>query len=226
MSNRLFSSVFLGGLLLCCQSAAAAFDTDAAARVLNPNSPKEAQSAADQAERDFIESSKAEINRENRKAKKEKIVLPDECRLISYTSDGISSRYKCKDYEILTIITVPQENLTTEQIAGELSRMDGCESMPANSLGMAVSCDTNDGKYVSYFIDLPSKLRENLITSADYNNPEKIEAIVDVSHSIYFYMRRVARDQEQIDYLTDILSSAARLTLEKKPETDAKKEDR
>ncbi|MBP3749340.1 MAG: hypothetical protein J6I35_07310 [Ruminobacter sp.] len=215
MDNRFITSMLLGTLLFCCHGQAEAFDKEAAEKLLNSGSAAVGTDSVNQEERNFIESSKREIRQQNEK-KDVKVILPDECSLISYTSDGVSSRYKCGGYEILTIITFPPENLSTEQIVKQLSEVKGCEAMPQNTLGLSVGCDTDDGKYISYFIDLPTKLRENLITSADYNDPSKIESISNVSHSIYFYMRRIAKDEEQIKYLTDILNMAARITVTKK----------
>ncbi len=214
MDNRFITSRLLGTLLFCCSGQAMAFDKEAAEKILSPGATTVEADSVNQKERDFIESSKREIQKQN-KRKDVKVILPDECSLISYTSDGVSSRYKCGDFEILTIITFPPENLSTEQIVKQLSEVQGCEAMPKNSLGLSVGCDTDDGKYISYFIDLPTRLKENLITSADYNDPNKIESISNVSHSIYFYMRRIAKDEEQIKYLTDILNKAARITIKK-----------
>ncbi len=224
MDNRFITSMLLGTLLFCCSGQVMAFDKEAAEKILNPETATVEADPVNQKEKNFLESSKREIQQDNER-KNVKVVLPDECSLISYTSDGVSSRYKCSDYEILTIITLPPENLSTEQIVKQLSEVKGCETMPENTLGLSVGCDTDDGKYISYFIDLPTKLRENLITSADYNDPRKIESISNVSHSIYFYMRRIAKDEEQIRYLTDLLNRATRLTVTKQEQKSVTEND-
>ncbi len=207
MNYGFIGAILAGATLLCSFNTAQAFDKEAANKLLN------------QGEGNQITSNDAELMEHQKKERKNvEVRLPQECNLISYTSDGTSSRYRCEDYEILTVMMLPNEKLPPEKFAKELSSLEECEALPDNTQGYAVSCDTPDGKYVTYFMDLPSGLTENLITSDSYNDPEKIEAISNVSHSIYFYVRRIAKDQKQIKYLTDLMNQAAMIKVAPKSE--------
>ena len=219
MNYSFIGAILAGATLLCSFNTAQAFDKEAATKLLNPDETNQTASDDATSEQDFIERQKNEFFDQQPKERKDvEVRLPQECNLISYTSDGASSRYRCKDYEILTVLMLPNEKLTTEKFAKELSLLEECEALPDNNLGLSVSCDTPDGKYVTYFIDLPSRLTENLITSVDYNDPAKIEAISNVSHSIYFYIRHIAKNQEQIKYLTELMNQAAMIKVDTKSE--------
>lgn len=221
---RLLRTTILMGVVFTLPAGAAnGFDKEAARKLLNPNAaptkpalPPEQQEALN------------ELNqKEGRSRNTEEPVLPKECNLISYTSDGANAIYRCGEDQIITGIKLFSQEETDEILATRIAQNPECQLRDVTSIGYPVSCNTSEGVFITYTGTLASGLTENIITTEQFaeRHYKKLAAIQNLSHSIYFYKRHVARDNEQVKYLTDLLNQAFMInvdSLNKKADEDSK----
>ena len=200
------TTVRIGVVFTLPAVSAHGFDKDAARKLLNPNATPEKPTLAPEQQAALNELNQ----KEGRSRNTEEPVLPKECNLISYTSDGANAIYRCGEEQIITGIKLFSPEETDEILATRIAQNPECQLRDVTSIGYPVSCNTSEGVFITYTGTLPSGLTENIIATEQFaeKHYKELAAIQNLSHSIYFYKRHVARDNEQVKYLTDMLNQA------------------
>ena len=138
-------------------------------------------------------------------------ILPEECTLKSYTFDGTHALYVCgKDKkQIVTIMVFPDDNTTATTVVERMKENYNCRSTgDKTEMGYLVICPASDGDYVNYIEDSASKIIAIVTAPADYANADNLAKLQNLGLAIYFFRLQVARDEKQIEYLTNLLNSA------------------
>ncbi len=210
--KRGMTAAALGAILWIAAPGAPAgdFDREAAARLLNPDGAG-AQAPAPAPDSGLTPEQREAARRVGGNVNRAEPELPDGCRLISYTRDGRSAKYNCAGYEILTVLLPPRDDVKAKNLADALAAGENCAAREPADTGYPVACETTEGTHLTYFADLSSGLTEMLIAPEAWGGHDGVAALENLSLAIYFYFRRVARDERQIEYLTGILKGAARI---------------
>lgn len=137
-------------------------------------------------------------------------LLPENCTLLSYTKDGVFTSYRCPDHDIMGIVIEPKNNLTADLLIQDLVTSGDCtEQVNENYIyGQRLSCRNGDETYDAYVGKSPTGFLIMLTADSSYNDSIVLSALQNLTLTIYFFQRHVAKDQEQIDYLHDILNKA------------------
>ncbi len=135
-------------------------------------------------------------------------ILPDDCSLLSYTYDGEYMLYKCNGEEILSVVIFPKEGVTSKSISNNLVTGASCTLDGEKIYAKRLRCPAEDGMYNTYIGDSASKLIILMTVKENFNDDKALANLQNLSLSIYFFQRKIARDNPQIAYFNEILKHA------------------
>src|SRR5574344_1011607 len=138
--------------------------------------------------------------------------LPKGCSLTSYTKDGSHLLFKCEGADVATAIFFPNETdgqeINEDIIVQRLTTIANCKDAGKSSIGHVVSCTQNNEVYETYIKTTPSRLIETITTTPQYNTHSNLETLQNFGIITYFYMRKIGRNYDEIDYIESILKNA------------------
>ena len=137
-------------------------------------------------------------------------LLPENCTLISYTKDGVFTSYRCPEHDLMGIVIEPKNNLTRDLLIENLVTSGDCTKQEHEDYiyGQRLSCRNGDESYDAYVGKSPTGLLVMLTADSSYNYSVVLSALQNLTLTIYFFQRHVAKDQEQIDYLNGLMEKA------------------
>lgn len=141
-------------------------------------------------------------------------IVPDGCKLSSYTLDGTHFLFKCNNTDVVSIIMYPPDQVSgaeahVKSIIDKLENIANCktEEVPL-SIGKHLKCMEKDGLYHTFLAAHKSGLITSITTSEQFTDTNKLANIQNFSLVVYFFLRNIAKDQEQIEYLNKLLGNS------------------
>lgn len=136
--------------------------------------------------------------------------VPENCKLKSFTMDGTHAYYTCDDFEVITTLTFPDNDVTAEKIQNELLKDSNCKLVKEESkLGQRLNCTQAENEvYKTYISTAKSGMIETITSKDSFNDISALEHLQNFSLAIYFFKLKIAKDYDQIDYIREILKDA------------------
>lgn len=139
-------------------------------------------------------------------------IVPEGCNLTSYTLDGTHFLFKCNNTDVVSIIMFPQNQGAEVQVNSTIEKLEkiaNCktEEIPS-SIGKHLKCMEKDGMYHTFLSAHKTGLITSITTSEQFTDIDKLANIQNFSLVVYFFIRNIAKDNAQIDYLNELLGKS------------------
>lgn len=139
--------------------------------------------------------------------------LPQDCTLTSYTLDGSHLLFKCAGSDVATAIFFPNEQegqeINEDIIVQRLTTIANCKDAGSSPIGHVISCIQDNEVYKTYIKTTSSRLIETITTTPKYDTAGNLEVLQNFGIITYFYMRKIGRNYDEINYVESILKNAS-----------------